>query len=90
MRTIFCNKLGKEAESLVKPPFAGEIGQKIYNEISKEAWQQWLNHQTMLINEYRLNMMDLKARSFLREEMQKFLFGLGSECPPDYNPQSIK
>jgi Fe-S cluster biosynthesis and repair protein YggX len=73
-RTIFCKKLGKEAEALGAPPYPGELGQKIYNEISKPGWDAWVAHQTMLINEYRLSLIDPKSRLFLEEEMQKFFF----------------
>ncbi len=83
-RTVHCQVLGREAEGLAKPPYPGERGQRIYENISKEAWQQWLQHQTMLINEYRLSPVDPKARQFLLEEMEKFLFGSGSEKPADY------
>jgi Fe-S cluster biosynthesis and repair protein YggX len=65
----------------------GELGKKIYENISKEAWQLWLNHQTMLINEYRLSMLDPKSRDFLMQEMDKFLFGEGSDKPAGYVPQ---
>jgi Fe-S cluster biosynthesis and repair protein YggX len=85
-RTIHCLKLNKEAEGLATLPYPGEIGQKIYEHISKEAWQLWLNHQTMLINEYRLSMLDPKARNFLKQEMENFLFGGGSEKPAGYVP----
>jgi Fe-S cluster biosynthesis and repair protein YggX len=84
MRTIYCVKLHKEAEGLVRPPIPGERGEKIFAQISKEAWALWLNHQTMLINEYRLNLIDVKSRTFLLEEMDKFLFGPGSDKPPGY------
>ena len=86
-RTIFCKKLNKEAEGLAQPPLPGELGQKIYDSISKEAWQQWVAHQTMLINENRLSMIDPKARAFLLQEMDKFLFGPGSEKPVGYVPK---
>lgn len=85
-RQIYCAKLQKETEGLDKPPFASELGQKIYLHISKEAWQLWLNHQTMLINEYRLSSLDPKARQFLMQEMDKFLFGEGSNKPEGYVP----
>jgi Fe-S cluster biosynthesis and repair protein YggX len=85
-RQIDCVKLKKKTEGLAKPPYPGDLGQKIYDHISKEAWELWLNQQTMLINEYRLSMIDPKARAFLKEEMEKFLFGEGSAPPPDYNP----
>ena len=86
-RQIHCTKLKKEAEGLVAPPLPGELGQKIYEQISKEAWQMWINHQTMLINENRLSMIDPKARAFLSQEMNKFLFGPGSEKPAGYVPE---
>lgn len=85
-RTIQCIKLNKPAEGLDYAPYPGELGQKIFNSISKEAWQLWLKHQTMLINEYRLNMLEAQARDFLRGEMEKFLFSDGSEKPPGYVP----
>lgn len=73
-RKVHCVKLGKKADGLDFPPLPGEIGQKIYESISQEAWQSWMNHQTMLINEYRLNMLEAKSRDFLMTEMEKFLF----------------
>lgn len=73
-RKVHCVKLGEELEGLDFPPFPGELGEKIFNSVSKEAWKQWLGQQTILINEYRLSSLDPKARSFLQEEMQKFLF----------------
>ncbi|MGH8128973.1 MAG: oxidative damage protection protein [Gammaproteobacteria bacterium] len=82
--TIHCTVLDREAEGLAKPPYPGELGQRIYDNISKEAWQKWLQHQTMLINEYRLTPVEPKARQFLKDEMQKFLFGIGSEKPQGY------
>lgn len=85
-RYIECTKLKKNAEGLEKPPFLNELGQKIYNQISKEAWQSWLGHQTMLMNEYRLSSLDPKARQFLTQEMEKFLFGEGSDKPEGYTP----
>ncbi|MDX1347960.1 MAG: oxidative damage protection protein [Thiomicrorhabdus chilensis] len=73
-RMVKCLKMGEELEGLDFAPFPGELGQKVYDNISKEAWKQWLAQQTILINEYRLSSLDPKARSFLQEEMQKFLF----------------
>ena len=83
-RTIFCTYLQREAEGLDRIPYPGELGQRIYDSISKEAWQQWLRHQTMLMNEYRLTPIDPKARKFLVEEMEKFLFKGGSQKPEGY------
>lgn len=85
-RLIHCTKLQKEAEGLDKPPFPTDLGQKIYAEISKEAWKLWLGHQTMLMNEYRLSSIEPKARTFLIQEMEKFLFGEGSQAPEGYVP----
>ncbi len=83
-RLIQCQKLGKEAEGLDFPPYPGDLGKKIYTSISKEGWALWQSQQTMLINEYRLNMLDAESRKFLQEEMEKFLFGGGSDRPPGY------
>ena len=83
-RTVNCVLLGAEAEGLDKPPYPGPLGQRIFENVSKPAWQKWLGHQTMLINEYRLIPIEPKAREFLEQEMEKFFFGDGSETPPDY------
>jgi len=85
-RTVNCVKLNKEAEGLDRVPYPGDLGKRIFENVSKEAWQQWLRQQTMLINEYRLSPMDPKARTFLEEQMEKFFFGEGVETPPDYVP----
>ncbi|HIP52596.1 MAG TPA: oxidative damage protection protein [Chromatiales bacterium] len=86
-RTVHCVKLDREAEGLDRVPYPGELGQRIFENASKEAWQQWLQQQTMLINEYRLSPIDPKARKFLEEQMEKFFFGEGAETPPDYKPE---
>ena len=83
-KTVFCHKLQIEAPALTAPPFPGELGERIQKEISKPAWDLWINHQTMLINEYRLNLMTPEARQFLTKEMKKFLFEDGSEKPPGF------
>jgi Fe-S cluster biosynthesis and repair protein YggX len=85
-RTVHCVLLKKDAEGLDYSPYPGELGQRIYDNVSKEAWQQWLAHQTMLINEYRLTPIEPEARKFLVAEMEKFFFGGGSEKPKDYVP----
>jgi Fe-S cluster biosynthesis and repair protein YggX len=87
-RMVQCLKLKKEAEALDRQPYPGEVGTKIFENISKEGWQQWLNHQTMLINEYRLNMLDKDARKFLETEMEKFLFtDEESSKPEGFKPE---
>jgi Fe-S cluster biosynthesis and repair protein YggX len=83
-RTVHCVKLGQEAEGLDRPTYPGELGKRIYENVSKEAWQHWLRHQTMLINEYRLTPVDPKARKFLEEEMEKYFFGDGSKLPDEF------
>lgn len=87
IRTVFCVKLHKEAPGLASQPYPGELGKKIYENISQEAWDAWLAQQTMLINEYRLNLFDQKVRSYLQGEMEKFLFGTGSTTPSGYVPE---
>ncbi len=82
---VQCVKLHKEAEGLAFAPWPGELGKRIYANVSKEAWQSWLAHQTMLINENRLNPLDGKTRTFLATELEKYLFGEGAEKPPGYS-----
>ena len=83
-RKVHCVKLNKEADGLNAVTYPGELGKRIYEQVSQEAWQMWLGHQTMLINEYRLTPIEPKAREFLEEEMEKFFFGGGSEKPKDF------
>jgi Fe-S cluster biosynthesis and repair protein YggX len=87
---VQCVKLGREAEGLAAPPYPGAIGRRIYDSVSKEAWQGWLRHQTMLINEYRLTPIEAKHRAFLEQEMEKYFFGEGSERPKEYVPPDRK
>jgi Fe-S cluster biosynthesis and repair protein YggX len=83
---VHCSKLHREAEGLDRQPYPGDLGKRIFENVSKPAWQDWLRQQTMLINEYRLSPMDPKARKFLEEQMEKFFFGEGSDLPPDFKP----
>jgi Fe-S cluster biosynthesis and repair protein YggX len=85
-RMVKCIKLGTEAEGLDFPPVPGELGKKIWENVSKEAWQQWIRHQTMLINENRLNLMDPKARKYLSEQMERHFFGDGADAANGYVP----
>ncbi len=87
-RQVQCVLLGAQAEGLDRPPYPGDLGKRIYENVSKVAWQKWLGHQTMLINEYRLSPIEPAARKFLESEMEKFFFGEGSEAPPDFVPDS--
>jgi Fe-S cluster biosynthesis and repair protein YggX len=85
-RQVQCVVLKREAEGLGRIPYPGELGRRIYENVSKEAWAQWLQQQTMLINEYRLTPIEPKARKFLEGEMEKFFFGSGSAAPQGYQP----
>jgi Fe-S cluster biosynthesis and repair protein YggX len=86
-RTVECVLLGGERPGLERVPYPGELGQRIFENVSQEAWQQWVNHQTMLINEYRLVPIEPKDRAFLVEEMEKFFFQGGSSRPTEFMPE---
>jgi Fe-S cluster biosynthesis and repair protein YggX len=86
-RTVNCVLLKREAEGLDWAPYPGELGQRIFDNVSKEAWQKWLAHQTILINEYRLVPIEPDARKFLETEMEKFFFGDGSATPEEFVPE---
>ena len=85
-RTVFCEKLQRDCPGLAFVPWPGALGKRVFEHIGQEAWQQWLAHQTMLINENRLSPMNPKDRAFLEVEMEKFLFGGGAEKPAGYVP----
>ncbi len=85
-RLLHCTYLKKEGEGLDFAPYPGELGKRIYNEISKEAWQMWMKHQTMLVNENRLNLADQRARQYLVKQMEMYFFGGGVEQPMGYVP----
>ena len=87
-RMVNCVKLGREAEGLDLPPIPGELGKRVFDNVSKEAWQQWVRHQTMLINENRLNLMDARARKYLAEQMERYFFGSGVDQISGYVPQN--
>lgn len=87
-RMVHCVKLNKDAEGLERAPYPGELGKRIFESVSKEAWQQWMRHQTILINENRLSPIDPKHRAFLEQEMEKFFFGEGSALPDAFKPAS--
>ena len=87
-RIVKCIKLGIEAEGLDRPPYPGELGKRIWEQVSKEAWQAWLRHQTMLVNENRLNLADARARKYLAQQMESYFFGDGGDQPAGYVPPS--
>jgi Fe-S cluster biosynthesis and repair protein YggX len=87
-RTVQCIKLNKEAEGLEFAPVPGELGKKIWQQVSKEAWADWLKQQTMLINENRLNMADTRARQYLLKQTEKHFFGEGADAATGFVPPS--
>jgi Fe-S cluster biosynthesis and repair protein YggX len=89
-RMVNCIKLGREAEGHDFPPFPGELGKRIFENVSKEAWKQWLEHQKMLVNENRLSLADKKARDYLAQQMEGYFFGGGADMAAGYIPPSQK
>jgi Fe-S cluster biosynthesis and repair protein YggX len=87
-RTVNCIKLGHSADGLDFPPYPGELGKRIWESVSKEAWAAWLKHQTMLVNENRLNLADARARQYLARQMENHFFGDGAEAAHGYVPPS--
>jgi Fe-S cluster biosynthesis and repair protein YggX len=85
-RLVQCKKLHKEAIGLEKPPFPGELGRKLYDHVSAEGFELWLEHQKMLMNEYRIDLSDKSARQLLKQQCEQFFFGDGSKPPPDFVP----
>ena len=89
-RMVKCIKLGREAEGFDFPPYPGELGKRIFDNVSKEAWKQWLEHQKMLVNENRLNLGDKKARDYLAQQLVQHFFGSGADVAAGYIPPSQK
>ena len=89
-RMVKCVKLGREAEGLEHLPYPGELGKRIYENVSKEAWKQWLEQQKMLVNENRLSLADKKARDYLAQQMEKHFFGSGADVASGYVPPQEK
>lgn len=85
-RMVKCVKFGKEMEGLERAPVPGPLGQRIFENVSKEAWAMWKGQMLMLINEYRLNLADPKASAFLDQQTEAFFFGQGAQLPPEYEP----
>jgi Fe-S cluster biosynthesis and repair protein YggX len=87
-RQVHCVKLKREAEGLDFPPYPGELGRRVFEHVSKEAWKQWLEQQKMLVNENRLNLADKKARDYLAQQMEKHFFGDGADTAAGFVPPS--
>jgi Fe-S cluster biosynthesis and repair protein YggX len=85
---VNCIRLGHEAEGLDRPPFKGDFGKRIYENVSKQAWKEWLEHSKMLINEYRLDISSESGQRLWMTECEKYFFGEGSKAPDEYVPQS--
>lgn len=90
VRMVKCVKFGKEMEGLDRVPWKGELGKRIYENVSKEAWKMWIEYSKMLMNEYRLNPLDPQSQNIIAEQMEKFFFGEGAQLPPGYVPQKSK
>jgi len=89
-RMVKCVKLSKELEGVKWKPFDDELGQKIFDNVSQEAWKMWLEHSKMVINEYRLDLMSARAQQILREQVEQYFFGEGAQLPPDFVPPKAK
>ena len=89
-RMVRCVKLLRELPGLDEPPFDNELGQRIFASVSKEAWRQWVEYMKMIVNEYRLNLVDREAQQFLRQQMEQYFFGEGAGSPPGYVPPAAK
>jgi Fe-S cluster biosynthesis and repair protein YggX len=87
---VKCVKLGRELEGLDKPPLKGPVGQRIFENVSKEAWRAWLEHSKMLVNEYRLDLISEKGQKIWMDELDKYFFGEGSQAPAEFVPQDNK
>jgi Fe-S cluster biosynthesis and repair protein YggX len=89
-RLVKCVKLQRELPGMPYKPFDDELGQRIYEGVSLEAWKMWLEHSKMIVNEYRLDLTDKKAHAILREQCEQFFFGEGAALPPDFVPPPAK
>ena len=89
-RMVNCIKLGREAEGLEKPPIKGELGQRVFENVSKDAWRMWLEHSKMLINEYRLDLISESGQRVWMTELEKYFFGEGATVPAEFVPQKEK
>ncbi len=89
-RVVSCVKFGKPMEGLTKPPLKGELGQRVFDSVSKDAWKMWLEHSKMLINEFRLDLLSEQGQRVWMAELEKYFWGEGSQLPPDFTPQKSK
>ena len=87
-RRVTCVKLQREGDGLDRPPFKNDLGKRLYDHVSKEAWRMWLEHSKMIINEYRVDLMSKEGVTLLMNECEKYFFGEGSALPPDFKPDA--
>lgn len=87
-RLVQCVKFGREMEGLERPPFKGEMGQRLFDSVSKEAWKAWIDHSKMIVNEYRLDLTSDQGQKIWMAECEKYFFGEGSAAPPDFVPHA--
>lgn len=86
-RMVHCVKIGRELPGLAKPPFPGDLGQRVFENVSQDGWHLWMDQVTILINHYGLNMADPQAQDFINEQMEEFFFGEGAQMPEDWVPE---
>ena len=89
-RMVKCVKFQRELPGLDEPPFDNELGKRIFENVSKDAWKMWLEHMKMILNEYRLNLAERESQQIIKQQMEEYFFGEGSALPPDYVPPRAK
>jgi Fe-S cluster biosynthesis and repair protein YggX len=89
-RTVHCVKFGKDMPGLDRIPWKGELGKRVFDNVSKEAWKMWIEHSKMVMNEYRLNPLDPNSQNIMEQQMEQFSFGEGAKLPEGYVPQKSK
>lgn len=89
-RMVKCVKFARELPGLDEPPFDNELGKRIYENVSKEAWKLWLEHLKMILNEYRLNLAERESQQIVKQQMEEYFFGEGAALPPGYVPPQTK
>jgi len=88
--TVHCVKFGKDMPGLERVPWKGDLGKRVYENVSQEAWKLWIEHSKMLMNEYRLNPLDPQSQKIMEEQMEQFFFGEGAKLPAEYVPPRAK
>jgi Fe-S cluster biosynthesis and repair protein YggX len=84
VRMVKCVKLGRELPGLDRPPWKGELGKRVYEHVSKDAWKMWVDHSKMLLNEFRLNPLDPNSQKIMEDQMEQYFFGEGSKAPEGF------